>query len=128
MKRITEQLAEQQSPHEQDNKKKIRRGGVLSKSALAQENRQYQGTTAISEGCRKSGFVPAFYDTLSDRSAISCFADGTPAPVHLLDGVPVEWVSEYDAEGHVVSLRPGVIAGFLRDGRFYTREEVAQAG
>ncbi len=126
MKRITEQLAELQPPPEQDNEQKIKRRGVLSKTALVQENRQYRGTKAISEGCRESGFVPAFYDTLSDRSTISCFADGTPAPIHLLEGVPAEWVSEYDAEGHVASLRPGVIAGFLRDGRFYTREEVAR--
>lgn len=126
MKQITEQLTEKPPPVEQERERKIRRRGLLSNQVLARENRNFRATAATSENCQSSGFVPAFYDTLSGRSVISRYADGRPAPIHLLEGVPVEWVSEYDAEGHVAALRPGVISGFLRAGRFYTREQVAK--
>ncbi len=127
MKQITEQLTELPSPVEKDGKQKIKRHGLLSQRALARENHAYAATTGISKNCHSGGFVPAFYDTQSDCSVISRYADGSPAPIHLLDGVPVEWVSDYDTEGHVAALRPGVISGFLRAGRFYTREQVANA-
>jgi len=126
MKQITKQLTELPPPVEHDGKRKIKHQGLLSQQALARENRDYAATAGVSKSCRNSGFVPAFYDALSDCSVISRYADGSPAPIHLLDGVPVEWVSDYDAEGHVVALRPGVIAGFLRSGCFYTREQVAK--
>ncbi|WP_273437849.1 hypothetical protein [Sedimenticola selenatireducens] len=128
MKQITEQLTELPSPTEVDGKRKIKRHGLLSQRALARENHAYAATAGVSKNCQSGGFVPAFYDTLSDCSVISRYPDGSPAPIHLLDGVPVEWVSDYDAEGHVAALRPGVISGFLRAGRFYTREQVANAG
>lgn len=61
------------------------------------------------------------------RSVVSCFADGQPAPVHLLDGLPSEWVEARDAQGNVTKARSGVVAGFLRNGVFFTREAAAQA-
>ena len=70
----------------------------------------------------------AVCDSQAECSGMSRDADGSPAPSHIRDGVPVEWVSDYDAEGHVIALRPGVISGFLRAGRFYTRDQVAKAG
>ncbi len=128
MKQITKQLTELPSPMEKDDKRKIKRRGLLSEQALARENREYAATAGISKNCQSGGFAPAFYDSQSDSSVISRYADGSPAPIHILDGVPVEWVSDYDAEGHVIALRPGVISGFLRAGRFYTRDQVAKAG
>jgi hypothetical protein len=47
--------------------------------------------------------------------------------MHLLDGLPDEWVVERDAAGRVRAIKDSVIAGFVRDGRFYTREQAAAA-
>jgi hypothetical protein len=47
--------------------------------------------------------------------------------VHTLDGLPTKWIKQRDAEGHVTATIATVIAGFLRNGRFYTREEAASA-
>lgn len=127
MKQINKQLTALPPPVEPDSERKIKRRGLLSKQVLEQENHDFEPTGATSKACKKSGFVPAFYDTRSKRSVISRYANGKPAPIHLLDGVPVEWVAEYDTEGHVATLRPGVISGFLRAGRFYTREQVTRA-
>jgi hypothetical protein len=49
------------------------------------------------------------------------------APIHLLSGLPPEWVVTRDAAGGVSAVKPSIVAGFLRDGRFYTREEAARA-
>ena len=46
--------------------------------------------------------------------------------MHLLDGLPEHWVAERDPEGRVTRARTGVVSGFLRDGRFYTRDQAAQ--
>lgn len=101
--------------------------GRLSRHRLKAENRQFQGTAGISQENREHGFVPAFHDRASGRNVISRYADGTPAPVHVMDGLPAEWIAEYDESGHALAARKGVIAGFLRDGIFYTREEAARA-
>jgi hypothetical protein len=49
------------------------------------------------------------------------------APIHLLCGLPDEWVVTRDSAGCVSSVKASVVAGFLRDGRFYTRQQAAQA-
>ena len=58
----------------------------FSVDTLARENRQFRHTAGVSEGCRSRHFVPAFYDAATGRSYPSRFADGRPAPLHLLDG------------------------------------------
>jgi hypothetical protein len=127
MKQIIGRMTEPPAPGKRTQERTGQQQGVLSQRTLAQQNRVYAETTGVSVNCRSAGFVPAFHDTRSGRSEISRYADGSPAPLHLLDSLPVEWVSEYDAKGHVIAVRPGVIAGFLRAGRFYTREQAAKA-
>jgi hypothetical protein len=101
--------------------------GILSAQLLKIQNRVFAGTLGISRNNRHLGFVPAYYDTTSGTATLSRFANGNPAPIHLLDGLPAEWVLERDAGGRVLKARPGVVAGFLRDNCFYTREEAARA-
>jgi hypothetical protein len=103
------------------------RGAILSRQVLRRQNRTWAGTGGVSRNNGAAGFVPAYRDTLSGDAVVSRFADGTPAPLHLLDGLPDAWVLARDGAGRVIRVRPGVIAGFLRDGRFYTREEAARA-
>ena len=47
--------------------------------------------------------------------------------MHLLDGLPEEWVVQRDTTGRVSAIKDTVIAGFLRNGLFYTREQAAAA-
>ena len=61
---------------------------TFSKETLAQENRQYANTGGVSAINRSQRFIPAFYDTATGRAYRSRFADGRPAPIHLLDGLP----------------------------------------
>lgn len=99
----------------------------LSYSTLYQENRRFAGSGGVSRENRTQGFVPAFYDTCSHRTVISHFANGATAPIHILDGLPEEWVAARDAAGRITAVKDSVIAGFLRQGTFYTREQAAQA-
>lgn len=90
---------------------------------LVRENVQFAATGGVSENNRGSGFIPAFKDMATGRTYRSRFANGAPAPIHVLDGLPAELVIGRD--GDTVALRSALISGFLRDGRFLTREEAA---
>lgn len=99
----------------------------LSYTALHRQNRRFAGSGGVSRENRAQGFVPAFYDTGSHRTVISHFANGVAAPIHVLEGLPEEWVVARDACGRVKAVKDSVVAGFLRQGKFYTREQAAQA-
>jgi hypothetical protein len=64
-------------------------------------------------------------DTQTRRVYPSLFADGRPAPFHMIDGLPDEVVMVRDTSGRVTSVKPSVVSGFLCMGRFFTREEAA---
>ena len=51
------------------------------------------------------------------RTYLSRYSDGRPAPIHIHDGLPeaIQWRTEIN-----------IIPGFVRDGRFYTREQAIQ--
>jgi hypothetical protein len=99
----------------------------LSNAVLRKQNQIFKGTGGVSEKNRSQGFIPAFYDSKSHQARISRFANGTPAPVHILDGLPEEWIVECDPSGRVMAVKASVIAGFIYHGRFYTREQAAWA-
>jgi hypothetical protein len=75
---------------------------------------------------RGAGFYPAFLDRQTGRTEVSRTTEGAIAAVHLLSGVPPEWVAERDTGGNVTALKDSVVAGFVRSGRFYTRKEAEQ--
>jgi hypothetical protein len=97
----------------------------FSISLLRKQNRVFNGTGGVSQVNRTQGFIPAFYDTQSHEAQISRFANGTPAPIHMLDGLPTEWVVKRDPSGRVTAVKGTVVAGFLSGGKFYTREQAA---
>lgn len=94
---------------------------------LIKDNVAYMGSAGVSENNRDNDFRAAFRDLESGSAVLARFKDGSPAPMHLLDGLPEKWVLERDATGQVLRVKPSVIAGFLRRGRFYTREQAAAA-
>ena len=73
------------------------------------------------------GFGAAFRDAETGSIYGSCYADGRPAAVHLLDGLPESLVLARAVDGRVTVVKKTVVAGFVRNGRFYTREEAVQS-
>jgi hypothetical protein len=69
--------------------------------------------------------VPAFLDRETGKVYISRTVDGRPAPVHLLDGLPEEVVVRRSSSGAVSAIKSSVVVGFIREDRFYTREQTA---
>ena len=98
---------------------------AMTRETLKTENQVFWGTGGRSEENRSIGFRPAFMDIQTSQVYPSRFADGRPAPFHLLDGLPDEVVMARDVSGRVASIKTSVISGFLRMGRFFTREEAA---
>jgi hypothetical protein len=102
-------------------------GRLMTDQSLARENLAYEGTGGVSACNCAAGFIPAFCDTATGRVEPSRLANGSLAPVHLLVGLPREWVVARGEGNEVLAVKPTVIAGFLRAGAFYTRAEAAQA-
>jgi hypothetical protein len=98
----------------------------LSQRVLEQENECFFGTGGVSAGNRHRGFRPAFFDTHTRVTYESRFANGSPAPFHLLDGLPDEIVLARSATGRVTRVKSSVVAGFVSAGEFYTREAAAK--
>lgn len=98
----------------------------FTSAVLEKENLSFSGTPGVSRGNRDSGFRPAFCDTEDGRVELSRFLNGLPAPVHMLDGLPDSWIVAREA-GRVAVVKRSVIAGFVRDGCFYTRKQAAEA-
>jgi hypothetical protein len=94
--------------------------------ALQRQQRSYHGTAGISQLNQGYGFRPAFMDTETGIVYGSCYADGRPAPMHLLEGLPDTLLLARAPGGRVTTVKDSVVAGFVRDGRFYTREKAAQ--
>ena len=99
----------------------------LTTDVLRKQNLAFIGSGGVSEENRQSGFRPAFYDLATGRGELARFANGHPAPMHLLEGLPEEWVTQRDAAGRITAVKDTVIAGFVRHGIFYTREQAAAA-
>jgi hypothetical protein len=98
---------------------------TLSKRYLELEHAAHRGTGGVSTENRHLGFVPAFMDSRTGKVYGCTFADGRPAPFHVLDGLPDELVVARDRYGRPSQVVGTVISGFTLDNRFYTREQAA---
>jgi hypothetical protein len=99
---------------------------ALSRTALQRQNQRFQGSGGRSQENRGLGFRPAFMDADTRAVYPSCFADGRPAPFHLIDGLPRKLIVMRHSSGRVAALKASVISGFVRDNRFYSRDEAAR--
>jgi hypothetical protein len=95
--------------------------------SLIKENNQFYGTGGVSQGNHQIGFVPGFLDTETGAIYRSCFSDGNPAPMHVLEGLPPSVVVHRSPPGCADAFKASIISGFIYHGRFYTREEAAIA-
>lgn len=100
---------------------------ALNELTLRHENELYAETFGVSQRNRSLGWRPGYLNLATGEIELSRFGDGRPAPIHVLDGLPESWVHGRDAEGHVTTAEPDVVSGFIRDGRFFTREQAARA-
>ena len=100
---------------------------LMSAELLKQENELHAGTGGRSPENRDLGFRPAFLDFETQVIYPSRFADGRPAPVHVLDGLPEEVIVDRTPAGRVVAAKASLISGFVRNGFFYTRSAAAKA-
>ena len=100
---------------------------AMTNQVLRVETSNFLGTGGESAGSRGDGFRPAFLDTDTSIVYLSRYSDGYPAPFHLLDGLPDELILQRNVSGRVEAVKPAVVSGFVRAGRFYSREEAAQA-
>lgn len=99
----------------------------LSAHRLTEENQVHAETGGRSEDTCGLGFKPAFLDFATQKVYPCQFANGMPAPFHLLDGLPDEVVVDRAPTGRVVSAKATLISGFVRNGFFYTRTAAAKA-
>jgi hypothetical protein len=99
---------------------------MLTSEDVALQSMAYRGTGGVSAENRSFGFLPAFLDRESGRFYLSCDSRGVPAAIHQFDGLPSEWVVARDIEGKPSAVKASVVAGFVREGYFFTREQAAQ--
>jgi hypothetical protein len=100
---------------------------LMSEKVLKLENEVHVGTGGRSQENRDLGFRPAFLDFETQVIYPSRFADGRPAPIHVLDGLPDEVIVDRAPSGRVVHAKASLISGFVRNGFFYTRSAAAKA-
>ncbi len=99
----------------------------MNRQQLQKQNLQFKNTDGVSANNHTKGFLPAFRDEETGRVELARFRDGSPAPMHLICGLPRDWALEFDETGGVITIKLSVTAGFCRDGRFFTRDEAIQA-
>ncbi|HWH41195.1 MAG TPA: hypothetical protein VNU21_15230 [Usitatibacter sp.] len=73
------------------------------------------------------GFRPAFLDYTTWVVHPSLHRDGRYAHFHSIEGLPHDLVVRHWLDGHVVRVKPTLIAGYERKGFFYTRTAAARA-
>ena len=103
------------------------RAPALDERALRRENRQFAHTCGLSLNNSDQKFVPAFRNEQTGEVALARFADGRVAPMHLIINLPEAWATAHNARGQISAVLDCVVAGFVREGQFFTRAEAAAA-
>ena len=98
----------------------------MDSRSVSWQSQVYTGNRGVRDDASMSGFRPAFLDKATGRVAIARLRDGKPAAAHLIAWLPRDWAAEMQADGSIVRLRDGIIAGFVRDGVFLTREQALE--
>ncbi|HAO32164.1 MAG TPA: hypothetical protein PLU26_15685 [Candidatus Competibacter sp.] len=98
---------------------------ALTSEILKRTSRAFAGTYGTSEENRSLGFTPGFRDEETGAVYLSCWSDGSPAPFHALDGLPDHLILARGPNGRVAAVKASIVAGFIRWGLFYTREQAA---
>ncbi len=97
---------------------------LISASGLEQQQKTYQTISGVDLSHLCVGMIPAFRDLATDETHLSVTRTGKVSPIHLIENLPVEWVTEWNEHGFAVALKPSVIAGFYRCEKFYTLSDI----
>ena len=97
---------------------------LISTVALEKQQKTYQKISGMNISDLCVGFIPAFRDLSTDETHLSITSEGKISPIHLIDGLPLDWVTEWDLQGYPKLLKPSVIAGFFRGENFFTLEQL----
>ena len=97
----------------------------MDNKRLRQENLAFVGTQGVSPGQHCGKFSAGFVDRATGRIELARFVNGDPAPMHLIAGLPADWAEERDVDGEICRVKKSVEAGFIKDGVFYTRQQLA---
>lgn len=96
----------------------------LTEIVLRRENEVFKDTMGVSANSAHQHFLPAFKDVVTGEVHLSLYPDGTLCNIHILDGLPEKWIIQRNTQGRVTVVKDSVISGFVRDGRFYSRQEM----
>ena len=91
--------------------------------ALQQKKNYFQHNGAVFSDL-SFGFIPAFKNLEDEQVHLSLDECGEISVMHLFDHLPDHWIYERDEGGRALSLQPSIIAGFMRNARFYTLGEI----
>jgi len=109
------------------NQMSTQAGQYRTPTTLGAENRQFANTCGLSQHNATHNFLPAFRNEETGEVALAKFADGRQAPMHVIIGLPDSWAVARNGRGQIAAIASCVIAGFVRDGQFYTRAEALAA-
>ena len=98
----------------------------MDRQTLLAEHQAFENTCGVSANNWSDGFRPAFLDKRTGEIELSRNKDGSLAPYHLIDWLPHDWGQVLGCDGAVKRLRQDIVAGFERDGTFYTREQLIE--
>ena len=99
----------------------------MNRQSLLDQNANFKGTMGVSLKNGSSGFIPAFRDESTGRVELARFRNGQVAPMHVIAGLPADWATGYDEDGDVSAVKTTIVAGFVRDEVFFTRDEACEA-
>ena len=97
---------------------------LISSTALEKQESTYRKISGMNMSDLCVGFIPAFRDMDTHETHLSVTQEGNISPIHLIEGLPLEWVTEWDIAGHAKTLKRSVIAGFFRGDQFFTLEQL----
>ena len=97
----------------------------MNSRTLRRENQVFGRTGGVSKNNARRGFKPAFINIRNGRIELPKMKNGHRAPMHLIHWLPLEWAAVLNPDGSVQVLVPEIVAGFVRGGKFYTREQAA---
>ena len=73
-----------------------------------------------------AGLQPAFMHRGTGESHLALDEYGVPTYFYSFNGLPDEWIVEWDSKGCPVALHPDVIPGYWRDARFIDLEKLSR--
>ncbi len=97
---------------------------LITSADFLQQHRLHKEMPRGSFGDLCFGFLPAFRDLTTGETHLSVYPDGSCAMIHLLDGLPLDWVTEWDEQGRILALKDSIVAGFMRGSGFYTLDDL----